>query len=308
VIPLRGADHNYNETRTIRTWGRRRLSLIEPLLPFATSVDIYLKGRSLPSFYVVKLPDLTFVLGLSGWTEQNWTGSGSFDLLGSPASIDDNLVAKVHQRLAARFHAAPGDLALELQEKTEAVWRACERLCRQGRAIFDVESRGFRHRELFEQPIDETKMFPPDERLERANALLAANAIPFARCEPQETRKTKKLKTPEGPVTREIVYRDWRVSGNVGLEKAEIVIGDTGRIIFGVCTCAFFQENLMGRGPCEHMIALFKVSADSRIDLPTSTAVATGAAGASHRKAGDSEEEEAEDDFDEESENKNEDS
>ena len=47
------------------TWGRRRLNLIEPLLPFATSVDIYLKGRGLPSFYAVKLPDMTFVLGLS---------------------------------------------------------------------------------------------------------------------------------------------------------------------------------------------------------------------------------------------------
>ena len=60
-------------------------AVIEPLLPFATSVDIYLKGRGLPSFYAVKLPDLTFVLGLSGWTEQNWTGIGSFDLLNDSA-------------------------------------------------------------------------------------------------------------------------------------------------------------------------------------------------------------------------------
>ena len=76
VVRLRGAEHHYTEQRTIRTWGRRRLKLIEPLLPFATKVDIYLKGRGLPSFYVVKLPDLAFVLGLSGWTEQNWTGAG----------------------------------------------------------------------------------------------------------------------------------------------------------------------------------------------------------------------------------------
>ncbi|MEI9866353.1 MAG: hypothetical protein WDN00_17710 [Limisphaerales bacterium] len=93
------------------------------------------------------------------------------------------------------------------------------RICRQGRAVFDVESRDFRHRELFEQPVDEAKFFPPDERLERAKALLAKNAVPFARCEPQETRKTKKLKTPDGPITREIVYRDWRVTGNVATEK-----------------------------------------------------------------------------------------
>jgi hypothetical protein len=284
--------------------------LIEPLLPFATSVDIYLKGRSLPSFYVVKLPDLTFVLGLSGWTEQNWTGAGSFDLLNNTSPIDDQLVAKVHQHLTSRFHASPSELAVILQEKVEVIWRACERLCRQGRAIFDVESRDFRHRELFEKPIDEAKLFPPNERVERAEALLAANAIPFAQCEPQETRKTKKLKTPEGPVTREIVYRDWRVTGNIGPEKAEIVVGDTGRIIFGTCTCSFFQENLMGRGPCEHMIALFKVSSDGRADLPTSSALASGAAISPKPKDTDSDEgAESEDDFDDESEsNENEDS
>jgi hypothetical protein len=268
IVNLRGAEHNYTEQRTIRTWGRRRLKLIEPLLPFATSVDIYLKGRSLPSFYAVKLPDLTFVLGLSGWTEQNWTGTGSFDLLGGAASVSDELIVQVQQQLAERIHASPKELASVLRQTPDDIWRACERLCRQGRAIFDVESRGFRHRELFEQPVDETRLFPPDERLERARALLAQNAVPFVRCEAQETRKTKKLKTPDGPITREVVYRDWRVTGNVGPEKTEIVVGDSGRIIFGTCTCAFFQENLMGRGPCAHMLALFSASTEDRKDLP----------------------------------------
>ncbi len=276
-IRLRGAEHNYTELRTIRTWGRRRLNLIEPLLPFATSVDIYLKGRGLPSFYAVKLPDITFVLGLSGWSEQSWTDTGSFDLLSDDAPVSDSLIAQVHQQLASRFHCSANDFAASLDQRPDIIWRACERLCRQGRAIFDVESRDFRYRELFEQPTDEAKLFPPDERLERAKALLAKNAVPFARCEPQETRKTKKLKTPDGPITREVVYRDWRVTGNVGTEKAEIVVGDSGRIIFGTCSCAFFQENLLGKGPCEHMIALFRASADGRKDLPTSQPASTEA-------------------------------
>jgi len=38
---LRGAEHHYTEQRTIRTWGRRRLKLIEPLLPFATNHPAY---------------------------------------------------------------------------------------------------------------------------------------------------------------------------------------------------------------------------------------------------------------------------
>lgn len=274
VIPLRGAEHAYTAPRSIRTWGRRRLKLIEPLLPFADSVDIHLKGRGLPSFYVVRLPDLTFVLGLSGWGGQDWANSGDFELLSGGTPADPALLPKVRNRLATTLHASPSQLACELGESPEAVWRACERLCRQGRAMFDAEAREFRHRELFDQPIDEAKFFPPNERLEHARALVAQRQVPFARCEPQETRKTRKLKTPDGPVTREIVYRDWRVAGGVGAEKTEIVVNDTGRILFGTCTCAHFQEHLLGRGPCEHMLALYLASADGRKDLPTSNPVA----------------------------------
>ncbi len=296
VVPLRGAEHNYTEPRTVRTWGRRRLKLIEPLLPFATSVDIYLKGRGLPSFYAVKMPDLTFVLGLSGWTQQQWTDNGSFDLLSEAEAPEPDLIDKVQQHLAASFHASPKDMAAAIGCAPDLVWHACERLCRQGRAIFDVESRAFRHRRLFEAPVDESKLFPPDERRERAKALLAGNSVSISRCEPQETRKTKKLKNPNGaPFTREIIYRDWIVSGVAGKEKGtEIVIGDTGRIIFGKCSCAFFQENLMGKGPCEHMIALFQASADSRKDLPTSVPAAASPPPLPKQDKGSEEENEAE--------------
>lgn len=270
IVPLRGAEHGYTERRTIRTWGRRRLKLIEPLLPFAESVDIHLKGRGLPSFYVVRLPDLTFVLGLSGWGGRDWADSGDFELLTGGSAADSTLIPGVRERLENALHATPAQLARDLGESPEAIWRACERLCRQGRVMFDAESREFRHRELFDQPIDEAKFFPPDDRLERARALVAQRAIPFARCEPQETRKTRQLRTPNGPVTREIVYRDWRVTGGVGSEKTELVVNDTGRILFGTCTCAHFQEHLLGRGPCEHMLALYLASADGRKDLPTS--------------------------------------
>ena len=45
VVPLAGAGHNYTERKVTRVWGRRRLKLIEGLLPFAESVQVYLKGR-----------------------------------------------------------------------------------------------------------------------------------------------------------------------------------------------------------------------------------------------------------------------
>ena len=72
-VPLRGCEHGRLEPRRVRTWGRRRLRLLEPLLPFADAVEVHLKGRALPSFYLVRLPGMTFTLGLSGWTGQAWT-------------------------------------------------------------------------------------------------------------------------------------------------------------------------------------------------------------------------------------------
>src|SRR5262245_55635927 len=77
VIALEGAQHNYSEFKSTRVWGRRRLKLIEGLLPFADGVDIYLKGRALPSFYAVKLPGMTFLLGLTGWSGSGFMGTGA---------------------------------------------------------------------------------------------------------------------------------------------------------------------------------------------------------------------------------------
>jgi hypothetical protein len=90
-------------------------------------------------------------------------------------------------------------------------------------------------------------------------------------CATEETTKTARLKTPEGKVTREITFRDWRVTGAVGgIEPVEVVINDTGRIIFGRCGCSFFQEHLMNQGPCEHILAIFKASESQRTDASTS--------------------------------------
>jgi hypothetical protein len=271
VIHLKGAEHNYTEPRTIRTWGRRRLRLIEPLLPFAEQVEIYLKGRALPSFYAVKMKGITFVLGLSGWTEQRWTESGSFDLLSQCGGENPTLLEQTLEKLRQLYTMSVGELAKILGQERDMTSRLLVRLCRQGRAIYDVEKRVYRHRELFERPVDERTIYPPNLRQERVHALLDSGKVSIISCQPRETRRVRKLKTPEGKITREIIYRDWHVTGGVGHHKlVEIVVNDTGQIIFGTCTCDFFKENLLNKGPCEEMLALFMASKSQRRDLPAS--------------------------------------
>src|SRR5262249_49947444 len=143
VIPLKGTEHNYSEPRTIRTWGRRRLKLLEPLLPLAEGVEIYLKGRALPGFYAVRMKGLTFVLGLSGWTAQQWSGSGSFDLLVSDEGADEALVARSLEHLRGATTADEKQLSTALGISREQASQILAVLCRRGLAIYDVQRRDY---------------------------------------------------------------------------------------------------------------------------------------------------------------------
>lgn len=275
VVPLVGASHPYTERKVTRVWGRRRLKLIEGLLPFAESVTVELKGRAMPSFYAVKLPGMTFVLGLSGISEAAFGDTGGFDLLRDSAAEDDELLPNALALLKERFHAATSEIRQALGIDEPRVNRLLTRLCRQGRCIYDIETRRYRHRELFEQPADEARYFPPDLRRELAAELIARGAVRVHSCVTRLTTKTVRLKTPDGPVYRQITYRDWDVTGAVGdSPEVQLVVNDGGSLIFGRCSCPFFDAHLMARGPCEHLLALFQSSADRRVDQPTSVAVA----------------------------------
>ncbi len=274
-VPLVGAAHSYPEKRVIRTWGRRRLALLEPLLPYAERVDIYLKGRALPSFYAVKLPGITFVLGLSGWTSNRWSGGSGFELVASPLD-NPALRDRALRHLSERFSLSTEEIAGALDTGKPEAARVLTALCAEGRVIFDVETRTWRHRELFKEPANLERLYPPDPR--RAEAERLEPQVKVASCAPRETRKLKRLKTPDGPLTREVVHRDWVVLGSVAEQPSvEAVLNDEQRLIFGRCGCTFFQDNLLNQGPCAHMLALLRVSEPLRKDTSTSKAVSAEA-------------------------------
>ncbi|MBS0657565.1 MAG: hypothetical protein JSR82_04870 [Verrucomicrobia bacterium] len=276
-VRLHGATHGLTEPRTIRVWGRRRLALLEPLLPFAERVEIFLKGRGLPSFYAVHLPGMIFTLGLSSAGERGFSGA-NFDVpTAGPSALDPAFEGRVLAALQAQRTAAPAALAAQLEVAPAEVWRACEGLVRQGRAVFDVRTRAFRQRDLFARPLDLARIFPPDERLEEAERLVAARRVVVQSCALEETTRVRRLPSPEGPVTRELVFRDWHIDGQVlpGGEPVQVVVNEADRVIFGRCECRHFREHLLSQGPCAHMLALHRVSAEARREGPSSRPAAS---------------------------------
>lgn len=262
AFPLKGVEHGFKEPKTVRVWGRRRLKLLAPLLPFASSVDVYLKGRGLPSFYVVHLPGMRFVLGLTGWSAAGWTSSGGFSLLVDQRPPDLDRMKSLGERLESEFHLRPS------AEDDRALFE----LCRLGRAVYDLEAAEYRSRNLFPVDFDVEALFPPDPTVEEAIHL--ADQVELESCVTRETSKVKRFKTSKGKESREIIHRDWVLDGSVGPEsEVHVVVSATGRIIFGKCGCPHFQEHLLNQGPCAHMLALFQYGRDRFEDEPTSKAV-----------------------------------
>lgn len=120
---------------------------------------------------------------------------------------------------------------------------------------------------LFAKPIDLAQVYPPDKRREVASQLMAAKAFHITSAAPRETRKQKRFKTPDGPVYRAVIFRDWVVQGRAGDQtEVELVLNDEDRLIFGRCGCAFFREHILGQGPCEHLLALLLCAQPQRHD------------------------------------------
>lgn len=266
VVPLVDATHGYTEKRVIRTWGRRRLRLIEPLLPFAERVDVYLKGRAMPSFYAVKLPGMTFLLGLSGYAGAGFGSSAGFDLNTPTMSGAD--LDQVLPVIASAYHLSTEEVAERTGLNQARASQSLVALSYAGRVMYDLEARRWRHRELFSPPIDVARFYPPDLRREEAQALIdrgLANLVAVA----EEDRKVRRYVDPFTGEKREkeLVFRQWRIQADCGGEHPTIVVNAEERIIFGQCGCAFYKDHLMARGPCPHMLALFQLSASSRTEL-----------------------------------------
>lgn len=248
----------------IRVWGRRRLFILERLLPRARRVRVFLLGTGLPTFWVVDLGELSFTLGLSGWTQNNWSEAGNFDLMAAREDVDDITQQRVFAELGKTWLATPDELAQRLGLETPVVASALAGWVQAGRAIFDLDRGVYRKRELAREPL-------PLEKLRFSNAREQAAAQMLHRAK----IAVDKADTADGGLALQGRIHDYSKLYGVAL-----TFDTDRRMVHGECSCDFFVRNRLHRGPCEHMLALRAAHRRGVNDVITFTMQQTSSRGA----------------------------
>jgi hypothetical protein len=239
-VVCRRSEYRGKEPEEIRVWGRRRLHILERLIPIANKFTVHLLGQGLPSFYVAELGDMSFTLGLSGWSANDWSTAGNFDLLAPRADVDDFTKTRVFNGLKEKWFDTTDNLVTRLGLPRAAVLGALGAYTQAGRAMFDLAKGVYRVRELSRDPLPMAKLRFSNPREESASRLLSGNFV-----------QTTVRHTPDG---------GYEIGGTVKdrshVFTALLVIDADARIARGECQCNFFQQNKLYKGPCEHMLAL----------------------------------------------------
>lgn len=229
------------EAQEIRVWGRRRLLILERLISVARKFTVHLLGTGLPSFYIADLGDLNFTLGLSGWTANDWSKAGNFDLLAPRADVDNFTKRQVFDGLRENWFDKPEDLARKLNLDKATVLGALAAYTQAGRAIYDLEKGVYRVRELSRDPLPMDKLRFANEREESATRFLVANAVSISK---REVKQNDVLELAGAVKDKEKIY------------EVSLVIDSDQRLTNANCTCNFFMMNKLFKGPCEHILAL----------------------------------------------------
>ena len=226
------------ETLPIRIWGIRRLLVLARLLPILDSIEVHLLATGLPSFWVVRAGDMSFTLGLSGWTTNDFSSGSSLDLLQPLRTPSAELVVAVTGAMKSQRAATLADIQARVNVPDEIlVSAALRQLAQTGQLIFDIAANKYRYRQIMAEALGEAQLGPEDPELAGARKIIAQ-------------KKFELIDSQDGPNKLRIL------TGEVESTPVEILIDPDDRIKRGKCLCGHFKKYGLRNGPCRHMIAL----------------------------------------------------
>jgi hypothetical protein len=236
-VGLSNAPYTATRSEIIRTWGRDRLQVLARLLPILDSAEVYLLGTGLPSFWSIRMGPIRLIIGLSGWTANDWTRGAALDQLAPPAEPE----AATMQSIAAAFGADPALSFDRLKAMTGAEAPALavglNRLAGLGQVIHDLPAGLYRWRQVMPVTLSAELIGPEHPETAAARRYVAENAVKVHR---DET-------SPDGLRVLE---------GRVLATEVSLLLDGDGRMLRGRCSCSYHFTGGLRRGPCRHLQAL----------------------------------------------------
>lgn len=236
-IVLHGTPYEGPRSETIRTWGRDRLRVLARLLPFLDGAEVHLLGTGLPSFWSIRMGEMRLLLGLSGWTANDWTGSSALDQIAPPGEPSEDLLGDI----AATFRAGSAQAFEEVRAKTGAaapfVAAGLNRLASLGLLIHDLHAGLYRWRQIMPVALSLEQIGPEAPETVAARTLVAERKVHLTRDE----------RRPDGLRILE---------GNIPERPASLLLDADGRMLRGKCTCSHHFSGGLRKGPCRHLQAL----------------------------------------------------
>jgi hypothetical protein len=245
-IVLHSSAYSGSRSEVIRVWGRDRLRLLARLLPLLDEADVYLLGSGLPSFWSIRMGAMRLLLGLSGWTANDWTGATALDQLALPAEPSPDLLGDI----AATFRDTPALTFAQIRERTGGapayVAAGLNRFALMGQLIHDLHAGVYRWRQIMPVAVSLDVIGPENPETAAARTLVARGSVHITR----DDRRQDGLRILEGQVP------DRPVS---------LLLDADGRMLRGKCTCSHHFTGGLRKGPCRHLQALRDATQDRRI-------------------------------------------
>ncbi|MEM9762193.1 MAG: SWIM zinc finger family protein [Pseudomonadota bacterium] len=205
AVPLRGA---------------HRLRVLEPLMAFATELEVWVDDMSGSSAWVLHLGPQRITLALNA---EPWRGfSGDGGLLAELIGADDPGVAALRAQLAWQDRLSPTSLSDATGLRPDRLEQALAVVATEGLVGFDLSTSAYFHRVL---PFRLDRMERLNPRLKSARKLFDAGAVT--------------LGTDVATVSSDGVVHELRITA--------------GQL---TCTCPWYAKHKGARGPCKHALAV----------------------------------------------------
>ena len=238
VVVDRESSFTGSSEEVIRIWGRRRLLLLKNILPDASSREVRLLGSGMPSFWTIRIDEVEFTVGLSGWTALDWAGRARFSALMPSANVPAQLMTQAADLLKSAGRMTSDQLTSAANVPPQKARGALQKLCMLGKAMFDPDTSSFRWRELYPE-FDLGKLSAPGLEERKGIELHASGAVSIEDESLEEGRLRRVASVSDSTARTTTLETDV-----------------DGRVTYAECSCGYFRANKLREGPCRHIVAL----------------------------------------------------